>query len=46
MLTAWPEGGDCVGKCVCLHLGPAASNFYFYSQSPAENMTTDFLGFS
>ena len=22
MLTAWPEGGDCVGKRVCLHLKP------------------------
>ncbi len=29
MLTVWPEGGDCVGKCVCLHLDPAASKSHF-----------------
>ncbi len=32
MLTAWPEGGDCVDKCVCLHLGRAASKRRFYSE--------------
>lgn len=30
MLTAWPEGGDCVGKCVCLHFkAPAAFQIPF-----------------
>lgn len=31
MLTGWPEGGNCGGKCVCLHFSPAASKFPFYS---------------
>lgn len=26
MLTVWPEGGECVGKRVCLHLSPTVSN--------------------
>lgn len=26
MLTVWPEGGERVGKCVCLRLCPAVSN--------------------
>lgn len=43
MLTAWPEGGDCVGKCVCLHLVPAASKSHFYRQNFCKQHDCKFL---
>lgn len=38
MLTVWPEGGECVGKCVCLHLSPTAILFLKESRIAKEEL--------
>lgn len=43
-LTAWPEGGDCVGKCVCLHLGLAGSKIPFLLPKSCKQHDFGFLG--